>query len=481
MSTFKISNQKFICIVAQIAIIVSQIVAGQILLERKGNIDQFLLIFSWFCFIGFLVQIYLWKKISTELLCPYMVFFVVLFVFSCGQTIGWTLGIDLGGQDLWNRHDYGMNHKTILTSLYYSAVGISLFNLGALVNYRKVRIEDTKWNADDVYLAYKNLSKLLLVICIPSFLASTVRTVVAVALGGYSAYYTVMENRSALFTILERISDYYQPCLVLLFIAHRNNRTIRNICIGMMLIETVSQLFIGGRSGAVMTVLGIILIIHYFVKPFDKRKIIKLGVCGYFGLALLNAILETRNIVGRNLGDVIVVIGASFSDTIGHFIGELGWTLSSTIWTMMLVPDSYPYRYGMTYIVSFLAPIPNLGFWKIHPAQQYANLGDWLQEKLNYGHGIGYSMVAESYINFGWYGWSAMFIIGMILVCFLARVKREDIDKDLVGATFQILIIMTIMKSLVRSSFSVAIRQIVYVLLPLYFIIIISLRRIENR
>ena len=116
-------------------------------------------------------------------------------------------------------------------------------------------------------------------------------------------------------------------------------------------------------------------------------------------------------------------------------------------------------------------PIPNLGFWKIHPAKIYANVGDWLEEVLNYDHGIGYSMTAESYINFGWFGLIIMFIFGAILVNLLANTKRVDTEENILGATFQILIIMTIMKSLVRSSFSNSMRAIVYILIPLYLLI----------
>ena len=90
---------------------------------------------------------------------------------------------------------------------------------------------------------------------------------------------------------------------------------------------------------------------------------------------------------------------------------------------------------------------------------------------LNYDHGIGYSMTAESYINFGWFGLIIMLIFGMILVKLLANTKRVDTEENILGATFQILIIMTIMKSLVRSSFSNSMRAIVYILIPLYLLI----------
>lgn len=467
-----ISKKKFNSILLMLIILLCQIFIGLYGIKSNIDIDNILIMVSWATFIGFICEVLLWKYLTDELFCPYIVFICVLFIFCCGQSIGWTLGIDLGGQDLWFRHDYGMDHHWLIIALVYSTLGITLFHFGAVIFYNEKRKMKKKYSTDQVLNVYKIIAKPLLVIVVPAFIANVVRTILAVAAGGYSAYYTSMESRSTIMSILSYLDDYYEPCLLLLLLAYRENKQYRYFIIVLMLFETVSQLYIGGRSGAVMTILGIMLAIHYFIKPFKGKDIIKLGSLGYIGLALLNAISETRNIIGRNFTDILTAIGSSFFSTVGHFVGELGWSMSSTVWTMMIVPSQYNFRYGTSYLISLLVPIPNLGFWKIHPAKIYANVGDWLEKVLNYDHGIGYSMTAESYINFGWFGLIIMLIFGMILVKLLANTKKVDTEENILGATFQILIIMTIMKSLVRSSFSNSMRAIVYILIPLYLLII---------
>lgn len=462
-----------------ILIIAVELIVSSWAITSNINVDQRLVTVSWACFISFILEIILWKRLSGEWLSPYTVFFAVLFVFSCGQSIGWSLNIDLGGQDLWNRVDFGMSRVNITQAMCYSMLAVSFFHLGAILFYRDIK-KVHKWSEDEVVATFKLVAKPLLILCIPSFSINLLQTVLAVVSGGYAAYYSVMESRSQFFTLMGYIGDYYQPCLLLLLIAYREKKSYRNLIIFMMLIEVVCQLYIGGRSGAVMTVLGIFLAIHYFVKPFKGKSAIAVGVAGYGGLVILNTILEIRNMVDKSVAGFLGSFISSLSNPIGHFVGELGWSMSSTVWTMMLVPDIYPYRYGISYMASLLAPIPNLGFWKVHPAKIYANVGDWLEEVLNYGHGIGYSMVAESYLNFGWFGFFAMLIFGAVLVRLLANVKREDVSNNMVGAAFQILIIMTIMKSLVRASFSISMRSIVYVLIPLYFFIINSLKKRRN-
>ena len=51
----------------------------------------------------------------------------------------------------------------------------------------------------------------------------------------------------------------------------------------------------------------------------------------------------------------------------------------------------------------------------------------------------------------------------------------------MLGGTFQIIVIMTIMKSLVRSSVSVAFRTTVFTIIPLYIIIRMALKKEEQR
>lgn len=472
-----ITKRKFNCILFQAIIIIIQLFVVIKVMRETSDIDYALIFLSWICFLSFLVEMLLWNYLSKELLCPYIVFLSVLFVFCCGQSIGWALGIDLGGQDLWFRHDFGMDHAWLIKGLAYSMLSVSCFHAGAIINYGGEQIRNNLWRSEDVIEAYNLIAKPLLLLCIPAFVVNILQTVLAVATGGYAAYYEVLESRSAIFTLFGYIDDYYEPCLLLLLIANRDKKQTKFIIIGFMLFEAICQLYIGGRSGAVMTVLGIVLAIHYFVRPFSSIDIVRLGTLGYIGLALLNAIEKTRNTIGKGIGDVLNAIGISFFDAIGHFVGELGWSMSSTIWTMMLVPKTSDYRHGVSYLASLLVPIPNIGIWEVHPAKLYANIGDWLEKALNYDHGIGYSMVAESYINFGWFGLIVMFVFGLILVRFLARVKRVNTENDILSATFQILIIMTIMKSLVRSSFSNSMRSIVYVLIPIYLIISYKLNK----
>ena len=142
---------------------------------------------------------------------------------------------------------------------------------------------------------------------------------------------------------------------------------------------------------------------------------------------------------------------------------------------MELVPSLSDYRYGTSYLVSLLSWIPTPLFGNVHPVTIYGELSWWLQNSLRLPYGPGFSMMAEAYINFGWFGGIALFFEGTIMSKLLARVPCKRAQEDVIGSTFQIMIIMILTKSLVRSSVDQATRSAFFVIIPLYLLIHISL------
>lgn len=163
--------------------------------------------------------------------------------------------------------------------------------------------------------------------------------------------------------------------------------------------------------------------------------------------------------------DVLYAFITSFSSVLGDFIGELGWSMSSLVWTMHLTGNTF--RKGTSYLFAFTAIIPNLGFWKEHPAALYSNLGEWMQKELGRTTGLGYTFVAETYINFWWYGLIVMFLFGCIASRLLSGINKENAKYN-IKITFVIIMFFTcVLKSFVRSSFSAIMRPMIFTVLVL--------------
>lgn len=109
------------------------------------------------------------------------------------------------------------------------------------------------------------------------------------------------------------------------------------------------------------------------------------------------------------------------AETANTFI-EIGGTSGILAATLQFVPHSDPYRYGLTYVHALREAIPNVSFearrsdrdvFLMHGARQDAMLdlapSDWLTFKLEpikfrNGEGVGFSAIAEPYLNFGFPG-----------------------------------------------------------------------------
>lgn len=475
----KITTSKFKAILITIFIILIESILSSFINNFNGlNIENSLKMISLICVICFCVELIVWIKLTREIFSPYTVFFIVLFVFCCGQCIGWLFGIDMGVKDMWNRLDHNMSKQLLFNGLSYSMIGISCFHLGAILgtNCDKAYCNKTKWTNEEVLTVFNQMSTFLLIITIPAFIANTVVCLSTVSEGGYASIYTFQKSSSTLIKILDIVSNYYEPCLLLLLIVNKEYKQRRRLIVCAMLLDVLVNLFIGGRSGAVMSMLAIVLAYHYFVKTLNMRDSV-IGFCGgYIGVAVLNAIAEIRDVANKSLFEFFPIFFSSFTNVIGKFVGELGWSITSVCWTMDIVPNIYPFRWGMSYIVSLISWVPSFIFKGTHPVVIWGELSNWLQEVLSMTYGPGYTMIAEAYINFGYFGYFALIIEGIIIAFFIAQISRKNAEKNLLKSTMQIMFIMVLMKSIVRSSVSIAFRQYIYVILPLLIIIDILLK-----
>ena len=476
----KITSSKLKTIISMFGLIIIETIISNYLKEnyKSIGIKNALVVASLICLVSVVIELILWKNLTHEFFSPYTVFFIVLFIFCCGQSVGWLLNIDMGPKDMWNRVDHGITKDLLLRGLLYSSISISYFHLGAIIATKCDRrnIKYSKYNEIIVRKVFKYTAKHILIICIPAFIINSYTNIIQVKTG-YENLYSYLESSSIIYRVIDILSNYYEPCLLMLLIAYSKDRIKRKVIIFAMLIDVIISLYIGGRSGAVMSLLAIVLAYHYFIKPFNGKKVIVAITTGYFGIAFLNTIAKFRNLSNKNVVDLFNMFIMSFSNVIGQFIGELGWSITSICWTMTLVPKSYSFRYGLSYLVSLIAWIPTFFFPNGHPVVKWGELSTWLQGALRMSYGPGYSMIAEAYLNFGEYGSYMLLIEGMVISYMIAQVSRKNSHKDILKSTIQIIYIMILMKSLIRSSVSIAFRQFVFIILPLYIIMIVVLKK----
>jgi oligosaccharide repeat unit polymerase len=94
------------------------------------------------------------------------------------------------------------------------------------------------------------------------------------------------------------------------------------------------------------------------------------------------------------------------------------------------VPSSRAFDNGVSYAYAILTVFPNL-FWPVHPTIAHGTASDWLVSTVdpfaaaNQG-GLGYSCIAEAYLNFGWTGVAIIMSIVGFGAGKLGIVQREE-------------------------------------------------------
>lgn len=98
----------------------------------------------------------------------------------------------------------------------------------------------------------------------------------------------------------------------------------------------------------------------------------------------------------------------------------MGGSMQTVTYTIELVPGTRAYDMGDSYYYAALTAVPNL-FWRVNPGVARGLLSDWLIREVDpytasVGGGLGYSFIAEAYLNFGW--WGVPLVLGLIGLLF---------------------------------------------------------------
>jgi hypothetical protein len=305
---------------------------------------------------------------------------------------------------------------------------------------------------------------------IPYFL-TIIQNVLLVIRHGYGALYTKGTVAVGFNAILLNIADYFQPALICLLIAATVKKVMRTQIYILFVAIILITLYIGGRSEAVILIVLLLLYNHYFVVPLNGLKMLVVILIGFILLSFLTVVGDIRSEVGRTFGDYMSAFGERITtdNLVIRAICEMGGSMFPLAKTIEIVPDYYPFKWGSTYLYAFSSVIPNLNIWDIHPAMKYANLGDWLQDVLHLGYGPGYSLVAEAYINWGWFGFIFFVLYGLVNGRIFTLVTKKNVfSRPDLFCFIMIILLLTIKTN--RNSFLATVRGFFYTGIPIYLL-----------
>lgn len=407
-------------------------------------------------------SMFTWLKRGNRLVSPYMVFLVVLYLFSFGTPLLYAFSVT-PENDLLGFLE--INRRGIYESEWLTLLMLISFHLGALV------YTDKKKNVRHIkdinnFISNKRLARigwLLFIISIYFYVSETINNLVYSVLYGYAALFE-REDSTGLGHLTNFFSELFIPSVICLYIAYKDNKLIRYSITTLLLLNIGAIFVIGGRSNGVILLAILLILRDSLIKHFSKKEYLGLAIGGLILLSFFSYTATTRNEGGRSFDIKTLEID---DNTIVKAIAEMGGSQSCLIKTMEFVPKQEDFRYGRTYLFAFTTIIPNLGFWEIHPAKKEANMSDWLTDKLGLSYGTGFSMCAEAYINFGYLGPIVFFLFGLLFARIFGSIELSINIKDYAKLAFLLIIFWFALK-LPRNNFIGMVRPFFYYAGPIY-------------
>ena len=239
-------------------------------------------------------------------------------------------------------------------------------------------------------------------------------------------------------------------------------RLFRGRVFPLVLLLYVAGLFLtGDRSELAVVLFPLLLCRHYFVKPIPWRQAIFLAAAGWLFLTGAKGIRETKSL--ETARSFVAGPGA-----LERAADELGFTLDTVIRSMTLVPERQPYFDGMTYVHAAARAVPALG--------REEGLGSfvsssWITRETapevyaRHG-GLGFSIVAEAYINFG--------TLGVPLLLFLLGLLHGRTERWICGPAVPVWLAMAWMVLEVRLLYHVRNTTVSYVRGSIWMLLLLA-------
>lgn len=397
-----------------VTVLFSIIFLGSTSIPQVGNVSVIL------AFIILIVNLLLIYKRNKTILTPTVLFLISYYLFQNGQLLLTALGIEFNDFYLSSLSQY-YNDVAVFSSI--STVIAS----GIAVVMSRNRIQEVKNYSVDSY----NPKSRENAICIGFFLTCliaipliAIKFITALS-GGYGAV-RILEGRIP--SPINFIEYMFMPFAVLSLIYCRKGIAFYTRII--VIIWLILTALTGDRTTGIAGLL-IVAYISFCMKEQNENSYgsrlastIKLLAVG----AMLIVFIRIAYLF-RNQNDI--TLSMSVFDYLVEFVSELGFS-SFSLYTMFhVVPSCESFLYGVGYIKSFIGGlIPSF----IDPTGIIRQINSesrifatWQARYFpQYSFGLGFSLNAEAYINFGWYGLIAIAIICIIVFSFLGKENLKE-------------------------------------------------------
>ncbi|MGQ9579379.1 MAG: O-antigen polysaccharide polymerase Wzy [Armatimonadota bacterium] len=341
-----------------------------------------------------------WYLVSGSVFDLYSLFFLAAVVFNGGQLILEVFGLNQRGL-----LDGRFSSDVLAETVHLVLLCIVAMHLGAIVGVpvsvkqseqpRQPSVQSTE------VIATRLVGWLLFIISVvPTaiYLRACVSTVMS---SGYAAIY-FQGIPVGVESVWRVLSVFFVPGVFFLLAGSRGVFLNAAIATAAIVAYSLTNFFIGDRGGGGYALVGFVWLWHRCIRAFKPWKILLV----LLAMGLVFPIIgNVRSIPGEHRASLSVFAEAFFSvgNPVTALITELGTTMCTVAYTLMLVPSERAFDYGTGYLRAMMTLVPSL-YWTTTEAYSTWLVWTVAPDFARMGGGLGYSFIAEAYANFGWLG-----------------------------------------------------------------------------
>jgi oligosaccharide repeat unit polymerase len=358
----------------------------------------------------FVWSLWSWTTVSRSLFDFYVLFLVAATMFNGGQAFLEVLHLNesgiMGGE---------FSPATTAETLFVVILGLAGLHLGALAAAARApslaggNAESDVPAAHDPSLPAKlrSVGWGLLVISLPFSILMLRGAVNVVLSSGYFGLYE-QQAHTGLNAGPRVLADFLIPGALFLLAGSKDSRLALRTAVTVIVSYVVIQFFLGTRHYAAPPLIALAWLWHRRVRPLNAYLLAGGALVMLF--VVFPLVKATRNTSGgeRLSAEYLIASFVSIDNPVIVSVAEMGGSMETVAHTIKLVPASRDYEMGRSYLYALLTVVPNL-FWDIHPTVAHGRPSHWLIWTIDpytatRGGTIGYSFIAEAYLNLGWIG-----------------------------------------------------------------------------
>lgn len=444
----------FVCLIGSIII--------NYLIDLESSYET-VVVCTFVALVSIVIQFCFFSKHSGQKFSNYAIFLIAFAVFHFGLFFVYSVG---GTYNYFYFKQYDVS--VVLDTLLYEYISIEvLFLSGAWIN----RIRPFKFNSANRLSSRSicSISRICMILTgVVAFSLLALKT--RAFLGGY--YEGVRAFDSSVPSILGLIEYFYVPFSILTLI-YSDNKQLNRMIESFVIIWALITALCGDRTSGLAGIM-IIMLINVRYKSGERKTFRKYVISvatillSGFLIVFIKSFREGNSFSGSGLFTIL-----------SEMLGELGSSFFPLTLIMRICPSAHDFLYGKSYFYSIISgcipasldPTGTIAYWNEKAIEPV----NWIGADYDYTFGTGYSLCAEAYANFGWYGFVALFIVGLCIVKLLA----SDLNNKF--SLYTSAVLMFEFFTLPRRNFYYVINHPVYCIIFVLIILLVFSRQFSLR